>query len=63
MAHPFNALVEGMLHANTIEETVEIIRNAISGGRQLYLFVNNRAGGNAPLISQKIAYRFGIGPS
>ena len=54
-AFPFNAIVEGMLHEGTVEETVEIIRGVVQRGSQLYLFINNRAGGNAPLIAQRIA--------
>jgi uncharacterized protein YecE (DUF72 family) len=57
-AFPFNAMVEGMLHDGTVEETVEIIRGVVRSGSQLYLFINNRAGGNAPRIAQRIVGRF-----
>ena len=57
-AHPFDAMVEGMLHDGTVEETVEIIRGVVQRGIRLYLFINNRAGGNAPLIAQRIAREF-----
>ncbi len=57
-AFPFDALVEGMLHDSTVEETVEIIRGVVQRGSRLYLFINNRAGGNAPLIAQRIAREF-----
>jgi uncharacterized protein YecE (DUF72 family) len=58
-AHPFAALVEGMLHDRTVEDTVEIVRGVVRQGSQLYLFINNRAGGNAPLIAQRIAGEIG----
>ena len=56
-AHPFDSLVEGMLSEHTVEETVEIIRGVVQRGSQLYLFINNRAGGNAPLIARRISQR------
>ena len=55
LAHPFDTMIDGMLHNGTVEETVEIIRGVVRRGSQLYLFINNRAGGNAPLIAQRIA--------
>lgn len=57
-AFPFSAMVEGMLHDSTVEETVEIIRGVVQRGSQIYLFINNRAGGNAPQIAQRVAARF-----
>jgi len=57
-AHPFDVMVEGMMHPATVEETVEIIQGVVQRGSQLYLFINNRAGGNAPLIAQEMAQRF-----
>ncbi|NOR14477.1 MAG: DUF72 domain-containing protein [Candidatus Aminicenantes bacterium] len=56
-AHPFDVMVEGMLHPSVVEETVEIIRGVVQRGSRLYLFINNRAGGNAPKIAQNIAQR------
>lgn len=57
-AFPFDAMVEGMLHESTVADTVEIIRGVIREGSQLYLFVNNRVGGNAPMIAARIASQF-----
>jgi len=57
-AHPFNRLVEGMLREDMIEDTVEIIRGVVVQGKRIYLLINNRAGGNAPLIAERIAERF-----
>lgn len=39
-------------------ETVEIIKGAIGKGMLVNLIINNRAGGNAPLIAQAIAEKF-----
>ena len=40
-----------------IEDTVKIVNEAIKDKIQTNLIINNRAGGNAPLIAQKIPYR------
>jgi len=40
-----------------IEDTVKIVNEAIKDKIQVKLIINNRAGGNAPLIAQKIADR------
>ena len=41
-----------------IEDTVKIVNEAIKKKIQVNLIINNRAGGNAPLVAQKIADRF-----
>ena len=40
-----------------IEDTGKIVNQVIRDKIQVNLFINNRAGGNAPLIAQKIADR------
>lgn len=57
-AHPFDRLVEGMLDPPMIEDTVSLMRHAAESGVRIHVVVNNRAGGNAPLIARKIAERF-----
>lgn len=57
-AHPFDKLVPGMLQPGMIEDTVRVARAAISQGLPIHIIVNNRAGGNAPLIARMIAERF-----
>jgi hypothetical protein len=37
---------------------LEIIRRAVDQGVTINLLVNNRAGGNAPLIAQLVAEKF-----
>jgi hypothetical protein len=36
-------------------DTVDIVKTAIQKGGQVYLIVNNRAAGNAPLAAKEIA--------
>ncbi len=57
-AHPFSALVEGMLNPQMIRETVDLVRQGILAGVRANVIVNNRAGGNAPLIAREIAAYF-----
>ena len=40
-----------------IEDTAKIVNEAIKDKVQVNLIINNRAGGNAPLIAQKIVNR------
>ena len=47
-----------MLQPEMILETVEIVKTAIEKGVLLNLIINNRAGGNAPMIAQEIAEKF-----
>jgi hypothetical protein len=56
-AFPFNKLVDGMLDPGMIEDTVTIVNEAIKDKIQVNLIINNRAGGNAPLLAQKITDR------
>jgi uncharacterized protein YecE (DUF72 family) len=56
-AFPFDKMVSGMLDPEMIEDTVKVVNEAIRDKIQVNLIINNRAGGNAPLISQKIAER------
>ncbi len=41
-----------------VDETAELMWTAVNQGVQVNVIVNNRAGGSAPLIAQKIAERF-----
>ena len=43
-----------------IEDTAKIVNEAIKDKVQISLIINNRAGGNAPLIAEKIAYRLRV---
>jgi uncharacterized protein YecE (DUF72 family) len=54
-AFPFDKLVEGMMSPRMPEETAEVMIAALKEGIQANVIINNRAGGNAPLIAQKVA--------
>jgi len=57
-AHPFNALISGMQTPGMVEDTTRMITTAIEAGTRVSVIVNNRAGGNAPLLAQQIARDF-----
>jgi uncharacterized protein YecE (DUF72 family) len=56
-AYPFDKMVDGMMNAEMIDDAVEIILEGIRQRKRMSLIVNNRAGGNAPMIAQQIADR------
>jgi uncharacterized protein YecE (DUF72 family) len=57
-AHPFSAMVDGMLNPQMVDETADIMGAAIADDTQINVIINNRSGGNAPIIAQKIAKEF-----
>jgi uncharacterized protein YecE (DUF72 family) len=57
-AFPFNKLIEGMLQPQMIENAVQLMHTAIERDIQLNIIINNRSGGNAPLIARQIAEHF-----
>jgi len=57
-AYPVDRLVEGMMAPEMVMETGEIVKGAIEKGVLANWIINNRAGGNAPLIAQSIAKKF-----
>ena len=57
-AHPFDKLVEGMLQPEMVQETADLMRKAIEESVETSVVINNRAGGNAPIIAQKVAEQF-----
>jgi len=57
-AHPFNKLVPSMLQQSMVEETAELMWEAIDNNIRINIIVNNRAGGNAPLVGKQIGLRF-----
>ncbi len=54
---PLDKMGSGMLDPEMFEDTVKIVNEAIKDRIQVNLIINNRAGGNAPLIAQQIADR------
>jgi uncharacterized protein YecE (DUF72 family) len=66
-AFPFDRLVEGMTSPDMIEDAVRVTARALSEEVRVNMVVNNRAGGNAPLIARRFARSFlrrvaGAGP-
>ena len=57
-AHPFDQMVEGMLQPRMVEETARLMEQGIREGVVMNVIINNRAGGNAPLIARQVAQRF-----
>ncbi len=57
-AFPFDRMIDGMMTPQMIEETVDLMLRAIDQGVQINVAINNRAGGNAPIIAQKISEKF-----
>jgi len=51
-------LIEGIMQPEMVLETVETMKSAIEKGMLVNMIINNRAGGNAPLIAQAIAEKF-----
>jgi uncharacterized protein YecE (DUF72 family) len=62
-AFPFDKMVDGMMNPEMIDDAIEIIREGIRQRKRMSLIINNRAGGNAPLIAQQIAKRLQEGIS
>ena len=57
-AHPFDKLVEGMMQPAMIHETAELMRHGIKEKIETNILINNRAGGNAPMLAKKVVERF-----
>jgi len=57
-AHPFDKMIDGMMNPRMVEETIALMSEAIDQGVHINVVVNNRAGGNAPIIAQKISEKF-----
>jgi len=56
-AFPFDKMVDGMMNPVMIDDAVEIIMEGIRQRKRMRLIINNRAGGNGPIIAQEIAKR------
>jgi uncharacterized protein YecE (DUF72 family) len=59
-AFPFDKMADGMMNPEMIDDAVEIIQEGIQRRKRMNLIVNNRAGGNGPLIAQQIAKRLQV---
>jgi hypothetical protein len=56
-AFPFDKMVDGMMNPGMIDDTIQIIMEGVRRRKRMNLIINNRAGGNAPVIAQQIARR------
>lgn len=54
MAHPFDRLVENMVNPAMISDSAWLVRQAVEQNFEIDLIINNRAGGNAPLLARMI---------
>jgi len=57
-AHPFDKPVEEMLQSQMVRETAVLMREAVETRVETSILINNRAGGNAPIIAQRVARQF-----
>jgi hypothetical protein len=57
-AHPFDRLIEGMLQREMVEEASELLWIGFNRGVRMNVLINNRAGGNAPMIAQQVMQSF-----
>jgi len=58
MAFPFDKMVDGMMQAEMIPETVALMKTAVEKAKNINVIINNRSGGNAPLIAREIVNNF-----
>jgi len=56
-AFPFDKMVDEMMNPEMIDDAIEIIKEGIRRRKKMVLIINNRAGGNGPIIAQEIAKR------
>ena len=56
-AFPFDKMVDGMMKPEMIEDAVKIIMEGIRRRKRMNIIINNRSGGNAPMIAQQFAKR------
>ncbi|MFC1895298.1 DUF72 domain-containing protein [Thermodesulfobacteriota bacterium] len=57
-AFPFAALRNDMLQPQMVSETVALMHEAVGRGVGINVIVNNRSGGNAPMIAREISRAF-----
>ncbi len=57
-AFPFDRLLEDMLQPSMIAHTADLMCRGIEQGTGVNVIVNNRSGGNAPLIAREIVREF-----
>lgn len=53
-AHPFDRLIGEMVQPSLFQDTAELVTRGIQGNQTVCVIVNNRAGGNAPLLARQL---------
>jgi hypothetical protein len=51
-------LVDDLFKPTMVEDTVMLVREIMAQNALVYLIINNRAGGNAPMIGERVVERF-----
>ncbi|MCP4668094.1 MAG: DUF72 domain-containing protein, partial [Deltaproteobacteria bacterium] len=62
-AHPFSNMKDGMMNPEMVDDTADLMRAAVEDETLINVVINNRAGGNAPLIAKQIVRQFLAGES
>jgi hypothetical protein len=57
-AFPFDRPIEEMIQPGMIAQTAQLMWEAIRGEVEINVIINNRAGGNAPRLAQRIVSEF-----
>ena len=57
-AHPFDKMVHGMMSSDMVSHTVAIMKEAVKQEIHINVIINNRSGGNAPIIAREVARQF-----
>ena len=57
-AQPFDRMVEDMYQPTMVDEAAELLKEAVANGVEANVIINNRSGGNAPTIAQRLARQF-----
>ena len=52
-------MVEGLINPEMVPETIDIIKDGIKNGVCMNVILNNRCGGNAPLIAKELVGKLG----
>jgi hypothetical protein len=58
MAFPFDRLIDDMLQPAMVPQTAELMWEGVRQEKEVNVIINNRAGGNAPLIARQLAIKF-----
>jgi len=57
-AFPFDKMVDGMVNPEMIDHAIRIIMEGVRRRKRMNLIINNRAGGNGPMIARLFAKKF-----